>query len=402
MLSSRDDVEVSVFTQDRRKARAWTDILRRERLTIIAGQGDDERVAFTAGSFEVTSDPEQAARGSDIVIFALPAFLHRRYLISLAPHLENGCLVVGLPGQCGFEFDVRDVLGDVLPHFSIMNFDSLPWVCRIVEFGRTVRLASTKQVITGALHGDPPATRVGDPVGTLQSLLGNQPQLDVYGHLLGITLRSPNAAAHPPMMYSRWKDWDGLPLESPPLFYEALDEDGSEVLAAVNRELLETVERIMDHRPEVDLSQVVPAYDWEIACYGRDIEDKTNLMTAVRTNSGYAGIEHPMVKVGHGQFVPDFQHRFLVEDLPFGLAVHRGIAELADVPTPTIDRVLSWGQDRLEKEYLTTAGLAGRDLAETRTPQRYGLTLDDVLGGVGASDAVAPAARGLHGVARAT
>ena len=78
-----------------------------------------------------------------------------------------------------------------------------------------------------------------------------------------------------------------------------------------------------------------------------DIEDKTNLMTAVRTNSGYAGIEHPMVRVGHGQFVPDFQHRFLAEDLPFGLAVHRGIAELADVPTPAIDRVLSWGQDRL-------------------------------------------------------
>src|SRR5205823_3409429 len=134
-----------------------------------------------------TSDPEQAAQGCDVVILALPAFLHRRYLTSLAPHLENGCLVVGLPGQCGFEFDVRHALADVLPHFSIMNFDSLPWVCRIVEFGRTVRIATTKQVITGALHEDPLATRVSDPVLTLQGLLGDRPQLDVYGHLLGIT-----------------------------------------------------------------------------------------------------------------------------------------------------------------------------------------------------------------------
>ena len=402
-MSSRDGVELSVFTQDRLKSRVWTDILRRERLTVIAGDGDDERVAFTADSFAVTSDPEEAAQGCDVVILALPAFLHRRYLTSLAPHLENGCLIVGLPGQCGFEFDVRHVLADVLPHFSIMNFDSLPWVCRIVEFGRTVRIATTKQVITGALHEDPVATRVGDPVVTLQRVLGDRPQLEVYGHLLGITLRSPNAAAHPPMMYSRWKEWDGLPLESPPLFYEALDEDGSDVLSAVNRELLETAERIMVHRPDVDLSHVVPAYDWEIACYAPAIEDKTNLMTAVRTNSGYAGIEHPMVRLGRAQFVPDFQHRFLAEDVPFGLAVLRGIAELADVPTPTMDLVLSWSQDRLEKEYLTTAGLAGRNLADTRTPQRYGLTtLDDVLGEDRAFDAVAPGTHGLHGVAPAT
>jgi hypothetical protein len=208
----------------------------------------------------------------------------------------------------------------------------------------------------------------------LQRLLGSPPALTVSGHLLGITLRSPNASNHPPMMYSRWKDWDGCPVGAPPLFYETLDEDATELLWEINRELRATARRIMDEHPEADLTQVVPAYDWEIACYGPVIGDRTNLMTAVRTNAGYAGIPHPMVPAAGGGFAPDFGHRFLTEDIPYGLAVTRGIAEIAGVPTPSIDAVLAWGQQRLGKEYLTASGMAGRDIATTRAPQRYGLT----------------------------
>jgi hypothetical protein len=391
VLSSQDDVELSVFTQNGWKARAWTQIMQRERLTVSVQEGDNERVAFAANPFAVTSDPVRAGRGCDLVILSLPAFLHERYLTALAPHLEDGCVVVGLPGQCGFEFDVRHVLGGVLRHFSVVNFDSLPWICRTVDFGRRAMIAGTKQVITGAMDEDSLAARVPHPVATLQRLLGEAPRLAVSGHLLGITLRSPNAAAHPPMMYSRWKDWDGVPLQSPPLFYEALDEQGSTVLSAVNDELMATAERIMVDCPDVDLSHVIPAYDWEIACYGADISDKTNLMTAVRTNAGYAGILHPMLQLGPEQFAPHFGHRFLTEDIPYGLAVLRGIAQIAGVPTPNIDMVLSWGQAMLEKEYLTAAGLAGRDVGATRSPQRYGFTtLDEVLGGTRARASALP------------
>ncbi len=381
VLSAQPDVEVSVFSQNAVKVRAWQRILERDHLAVSVRDGDDERVAFSGNSFTVTNDPEAAARGCDILLLSLPAFLHSRYLSSLAPYLEDGCVIVGLPGQCGFEFDVRDVLGARPRHFLVVNFDSLPWVCRLVEFGRNALIAGTKQVLVGAMQGDPDATRIGDPLAALQRLLGSPPRLDVAGHLLGITLRSPNASNHPPMMYSRWKEWDGAALESPPLFYEALDEQGAALLWAVNGELRATAQRIMAEHPAADLSQVIPAYDWEIACYGPVIEDKTNLMTAVRTNSGYAGIPHPMIELGPGRFMPDFGHRFLAEDVPYGLAVLRGIAQIAGVPTPSIDQVLTWGQRQLAREYLTGSGLVGRDVSSTRSPQRYGYTtLPEVLG----------------------
>lgn len=373
VLASQPDVELSVFTQSQAKAQAWQEIQRTDQLTIWKRDGCGEQVAFKAGHFTVTPDPAQAARGCDILIVSLPAFLHFRYLSALAPHLEEGCVVVGLPGQCGFELDVRHALGTNLQHFRILSFDSLPWVCRLIDFGRHALITGTKETLAGAVQGDDTGARVADPLCALQRLLGSPPILSLSGHLLGITLRAPNASNHPAMMYSRWAGWDGTPLASAPLFYEELDQPAAALLWDVNGEIRAIAHAITAAHPEADLSQVVPAYDWEIACYGPAIADKTDLMTAVRTNAAYAGIPHPMTEVERGRFVPDYGHRFMTEDVPYGLVVLRGIAEIAGVATPSIDRVLRWSQQVLGKEYLTPAGLAGRDLGETRSPQRYGL-----------------------------
>ena len=381
VISTKPNVEVRLFTQNADKVRSWRKIMRRDRLRITVRKGNDQRVALTASPFTVTEEPEPAARGCDIIIFAVPAFLHGTYLISLAPYLEDGCVIVGLPGQTGFEFEVRKALGQRLNNCLVMNFESLPWICRIVDFGRTVSIFGTKDKLVGALQGDLTSARVADPLACLQRLLGEPPRLQVSGHLLGITLRSPNAYSHPPIIYGRWKDWDGQALAHPPLFYHGIDQETAELLGQISAEVVATSQRIMANYPEVDLSQVIPMYDWDLACYGNDIKDKTNLMTALRTNSGYEGITHPMIRTNNGHYLPDFNHRFLAEDVPFGLVVIRGIAEIAGTQTPCLDRVLAWCQDKLGKEYLVGSRLAGKDLATTRCPQRYGFTtMVDMLG----------------------
>src|SRR5262249_35446643 len=226
-----------------------------------------------------------------------------------------------------------------LKNCVIMNFDSLPWICRVLEFGKSVKICGTKNKLVGAIQGDLASTRIADPVACMQRLLGTAPTLVVSGHLLGITLRSLNAYSHPPIMYARWKDWDGKALERPPLFYQGVDEVAADLLGKVSQEVVEISKRIMAEYPHADLSQVIPMYDWDISYYGHDISDKTNLMTAMRTNATYQGITHPMIKTEDGKYVPDFQHRFLTEDIPYGLVVIRSIAEIAGVPTPYLDEV---------------------------------------------------------------
>src|SRR5258706_5231233 len=373
--------EVRVLSQSSDRARRWTEIMQRERLTVTLQNRADNRLAWKANAFMVTDQPEQAALGCDLIIFAVPAYRHWQYLVSLEPYIENGCVIVGLPGQNGFEFDVRTALGPKLKNCIVMNFDSLPWICRITEFGISARISATKDKLVGALQGDLTKAKLKDPLDTLRSLLGETPKLVVSGHLLGITLRSLNAYSHPPIMYGRWKQWDGKALKRPPLFYHDIDEEKAELLGKISEEVVATSKSIMAQHPQVDLSQVIPMYDWDIGCYGNDIKDKTNLMTALRTNSGYAGITHPMIQTKDGEYVPDFNHRFLAEDVPFGLVVIRGIAEIAGTPTPCMDRVLTWCQDKLGKEYLVGSSLTGKDLSSTRCPQRYGFTtMAEILG----------------------
>ena len=377
VISARGDTDVRVMSLNVVRANEWAGIADSAPLTV--SRRDD--VQFESSALTITSDPETAARDCDIVIVSVPAFLHLQYLTVLAPYLADGCVIVGLPGQNGFEFDVRKALGERFDSTIVINFESLPWICRTDEFGRSARILGSKARLVGAMHGDVSRARVADPVGVLQDLLGDTPRLLITGHPLGITLRSPNAYSHPPIMFGRWKDWNGGAVEEPPLFYQGVDEETAQLLEEISDEVVTTSRSIMRDHPGIDLTQVIPMYEWDIGCYGADIADKTNLMTALRTNSGYAGMTHPMIRRDSGDYVPDFTHRFLSEDVPFGLVVIRGIAELAGVPTPQMDRVLCWSQHAMGREYLVGKELRGRDVSFTRAPQRYGYTIDDILVG---------------------
>lgn len=379
VASTKPGVEVRVLTQSPDKAQRWSEAMHRHRLTVVGRNGANGGHGWQANTFTVTERPEQAACGCDLIIFAMPAFSHARYFSLLEPEIKEGSVIVGLPGQNGFEFAARKALGAKLRNCVVINFESLPWSCRTVEFGQTVRINGTKERLVGALQGDLTEAKLKDPVAVIQRLLGPAPELFVSGHLLGITLMSLNAYSHPPIMYVRWKDWNGREVEEPPLFFQGVDEETADLLVKISDEVVAIGQRIMAEYPQVDLSQVIPMYEWDIAHYGGQIRDKRNLMTALRTNVLYEGRTHPMIQTANGGYVPDFNHRFLLEDIP-SLAVIRGIAELAGVETPHMDTVLLWGQEKLGKEYLVGSKLTGRDVPTTRCPQGYGFqSIEELL-----------------------
>lgn len=85
------------------------------------------------------------------------------------------------------------------------------------------------------------------------------------------------------------------------------------------------------------------------------------------------------MKQVEGGLVPDFNNRYLSEDVPFGFVVLKGIAECVDVKTPVMDEIIHWAQKKLGKEYLIGSQLKGKDVPSTRAPQAYGFTsLEDL------------------------
>ena len=377
LAAARPELEVRVFTRDTQKATRWSSILAGERLSISKREGDEDRVVSSANPLLVTDRPELAARDCDMIILAVPAFAHTRYLELLAPFIEDGVVVVGLPGQSGFELEVRQIL-DSRP-VVILNFESLPWSCVVVEFGRHARIRGTKARLVGALRGDLSTSRVLQPFVVIREMVGNWTEVIESSSMLAITLMSISAYTHPPIMYSTWRNWDGRPLAEQPLFYHSVDRSTAELLTRVSAEGLAISRRIMEQYPGEDLSHVVPMLEWDLTRYGHVIDDNRDQLTVLRTNRAYATLRHPMKRV-NGGYVPDFRHRYLSEDVPFGLVTVRGIAALAGVATPAIDEVLVWSQARLGRQYLVGAKLTGADLKSTRAPQRYGyVTIGELL-----------------------
>ncbi|CAF3393747.1 unnamed protein product [Rotaria socialis] len=151
IFSLKTNVEVRVLTQNADKANQWETLIARGQHTVlVCGENEDLAVSM-ANPLIVTNDPETVVCGCDIIILAVPASLHWDYLTLVEPYIENGCIIMGLPGQCGFESEVGQALGKKLNSCIIMNFESLPWICRMVEFGKTVKITGTKAKLIGAV-----------------------------------------------------------------------------------------------------------------------------------------------------------------------------------------------------------------------------------------------------------
>merc|ERR1712113_951832 len=125
--------------------------------------------------------------------------------------------------------------------------------------------------------------------------------------------------------------------------------------------------------------QVPDLRSYLAAIYAGQIEDDSTIKGCTSTNDGFKGFRCPMKQEGDG-WVPDFANRYFTEDIPEGFCMYKGIADLAGVETPTIDHILGFFQNLMGKEYLKDGKLAGKDVGETKSPQRYGVTsLEELL-----------------------
>ncbi|XP_046566961.1 opine dehydrogenase [Haliotis rubra] len=380
LAASRDDIETRVLTTFADEAERWTNIMKENDLRITVDEGDiksGDPVDFKVKLNCITKDPSKAVPGADVIIFTVPAFAHQSYLEAIEPYIQPNTTIVGMPGQPGFEFQVFDVLKDKAKQCVIMSFESLPWACRIAEFGKFVQILMVKVNLMGCIiRGQSKPSY--EPLEAVQKVMGKAPILTQANNYIEPILAT-KSIIHPPIMYGKWKDWDGKPLDQKPLFYQGLDEGEARYLGGISDELVATAKAIATQKPEVDLSGVLHLYDWYLRDHKPYIKDTTNLLTVMQTDTAYDGLVHPMKETEDGKFVPDFRYRYLTEDVPNGLVVTKGLAQIAGVPTPYHDEVITWCQKQLGKEIIVGDKLTGKDIGSTRCPQRYGINTIDAL-----------------------
>ncbi|GAB4433918.1 MAG: hypothetical protein Kow0031_15570 [Anaerolineae bacterium] len=318
----------------------------------------------------VSANPAEVIPGSQLVLLALPAFAHGGTLQVIAPYLQPDAAIGALPSRSGFDYQARAILADASP-VRLFGLQTLPWACRITRYGESVEVLGTKAAVDAAVS---PAAQADALLPELAALLGLA--LKPVASFLTLTLANTGQLIHPGIMYGlgRGREAETFAAADIPLFYQGVDEPTAATLQALSDEVQAITAAVAASHPHFNPREVLSLYDWLRHSYPTSIADPTSLQSAFNTNHAYAGLKLPARPVGPETFAIDYTARYLAEDVPYGLAVLRGIAQLAGTPTPTIDAVILWAQERLGREYLRNGSLSGADVALTRAPQAYAIS----------------------------
>jgi len=309
-----------------------------------------------------------------VVLFTVPSSFHDQYLKALEPHVNpnRGTIFALMPARSGCDFLFKKMMGAKADSLGLVAFETLPWACRAVEWGTTATVLGTKETILAAVVPPKGKTKL-EVILKLQGLLGVEPMIIECPNVMSISLGNPGQVIHPGVTYGKWKDWDGQSLDKKPLFYHGVDAFTGQTLEGISNEIQSICKALKSLDKSFDTSHVKTIYQWYMSSYSQSIRDSSTLQKAMNTNSAYEGLCHPM-KEAPGGYQPDFEFRYLSEDVPTGLCFTKGVACLLGVKTPIMDEVVRWSQNKLGKEFLTADGnMEGADVQLTRAPQAFGI-----------------------------
>lgn len=333
--------------------------------------------SYTGMPKVISAKAEEAIPQADVIVMIVPAFAHEPILKQIAPHLKKGAFVGAIPGPGAFDLIATHVLGDILQEKDITLFagTSLPWACRFDEYGCKASLLGEKKRVD--INARPNEAERNKKLGDIMTSLHDLTTFACKGNFLTATLWPTNCVIHTGISYGIWHDWDGEPLDEAPLFYQNCNEFTGQVLDGLSSEIGKAVEVLKKAGGDLDGWQQIGVYLVDV--YGDVISDQSSTAKIFATNDAFRGLKAPVTEVEGGKVVPNFRTRYLTEDLPHGLAVLRGIAEICGVETPWMDKVLLWAQPKIEKEYLVDGKIQGKDIVNSGCPQRFGITTPEQL-----------------------
>jgi NAD/NADP octopine/nopaline dehydrogenase, alpha-helical domain len=332
----------------------------------------------------ISCDPTEVIPEADLVLLAVPAFVHASVLSRITPYVSATAAIGCLPTRGGFEFEASQLVGSdgAGRRRRLFGLQTLPWSTRVVKPGESVHIGAAKaKVLLSAL----PAADGPELAAQLSHVLGTEVvPMDAF---LNLTLGNPGQFIHPGIMYGAFGSWQGGEYESEniPLLYADASDDTGRLVERLSDDAIAVARAIeIESRGALDLGGVVPVHDWLRSAYAHVTADMTTVATCFRTGPIQAR-KAPMIEVGAGRFVPNFSYRYLSEDVPYGLVITKAIGEIACVPTPAIDEVIQWAESAMQKTYLREGKIGGPDARDLPIPQNYGVfTVPDLIAWYGA------------------
>jgi opine dehydrogenase len=293
-------------------------------------------------------DPEEALSDADVVFLVVPAFAQRRFAEFAAPFLRSGQVVALTPGNLGGSMEWAAVLKEkgvkerpILVDVESMiysGFKNGPTSVQVSGFKRNINCAAF------------PATKTGQ---ALQVIHRVYPNLGPGENVLTIGLSKAGSVMHPTitLLNAGWIEktqgnflfyWDGL-TSAVGRVMERLESERLALGKALGLNLISTRDSLLG--------------------YYADQGAKGDTLTEVASTNPVYGIDRAP---------KNMRHRFLLEDIPYGLVPIEELARLGGVATPICSALVELASTMLQTDFrqegrgLKRLGLAGLTLAEIK------------------------------------
>lgn len=301
----------------------------------IAAEG--ELTGFQAIAY-AGHDVEAALRGADVIYAVGPAYSTRPFAEACRPHLTDGQTVIICPGSTGGALEFRQAAGleQSGRQVLIAETSTLPYAVRVTEPGTIhVFLKLRGGLYLAALPTEHTA-------GILDRVRDVYPQMEAARNVMQTILQNSNPVIHPAITLLN----AGLIERTNGgfLFYE------QGVTTGVGR----LIEALDDERVAIGAAlglDILP--DPELGCL-------QGYMTEATYDTGY--INAPGFRGIGAQ--PSLDHRYLNEDVGYGLVFMKRLGQQIGVETPTINAVIQLASMVMKKDYLREA---------PRTPETLGI-----------------------------
>jgi len=380
LLSSSNYV-VNILT---RKPDLWS---RKIELQYRAINGDViER--FNGKLNKISAEPGDVINEADVIFLCMPVSQYRNALHRIAPHLNSDKEVyVGtVYGQAGFNWMVDEIKRTFgLEKITTFSFGLIPWICRILEYGKIGITYGVKPINIAAVE---PQLHFK----ALNEYIFEKVCLDWFGkgafiqadNFLSLTFSVDNQIIHPARCYGLFMRYGGEweKLEDIPFFYKDFDQLSADILTQLDADYSKIRENIREKYPDKKFTYML---DYLAQDRYTNITAEYTVLESILLSNTLGAIKAPTVKTKTGKWKINTDHRFFTDDIHYGLCIAKWVADRFGLDVPTIDKIIYWAQE-LRQETLIEGNqlqLDSGDLSQkfkSGIPHFYGYqTMDDIV-----------------------
>jgi len=312
------------------------------------------RSGFSRITGKVTTSMKEALEGVDLVMLVVPAFGRERFVREMSPHLKDGQVIVVWPAYFG-ALMVTKALKEAGCNKDIVVAETESLIYLTKKRGPAeVLVQGVKEKLDVAAF---PATRTDEVVKILREVFPRS-RIVKARNVLQTTLTNVNLVLHPPSTLLN------LPKVERALFPYYEDVGGpswrayditpgmARVMEAIDREIIATGEKLELRLP--GLKETLKAF---YGAYGRDLYETVLNCYAYQLQLAPTSIDH----------------RFITEDVPYGLVPVSYLADQVGTPTPVIKALITiacavtgrdFWREGLTMEKIGLAGKTSREIVE--------------------------------------